>query len=494
MRTSDGARQPRATLHRDMTHVMLLASFDAFAMFEALTLAYSIRSYAPRPFIQPMSQMHFAFLAAALTPLWIFFFAIGGLYDVKSTRSRSAEFSRTVAVVLVGVSSLIVLDYMRLAGPIFPGRSVPIYSIVLGISLVFLCRQFVRWMLRRAWTRGYGLRNVILVGTGPISQRIAADLARPGSGYRILAAVAPDGRETDYGPVPVYPTLDLALEGRLHILDEVLQADVDLARPDVERLMAEVTSRGLVYRFVPNQYGVYAASSRLGTIAGVPVMDVRLTALEGWGAVYKRAFDVAAVLFIGLIASPLLLLTVLIIKVSEPSAPVFYSQMRLGRNGKLINVLKFRTMSWKWSTGPGRAHGSPADAFAAMGREDLCIEFLRDHKVREDPRITRFGKLLRRTSFDELPQLYNVLRGELSLIGPRPITPEELERYGSQRVSFLALKPGMTGLWQVSGRNDVSYDERVKLDIYYIENWSVKLDLAILARTTAAVIARRGAY
>ena len=129
-----------------------------------------------------------------------------------------------------------------------------------------------------------------------------------------------------------------------------------------------------------------------------------------------------------------------------------------------------------------------------MGREDLCIEFLRDHKVREDPRITRFGKLLRRTSFDELPQLYNVLRGELSLIGPRPITPEELERYGSQRVSFLALKPGITGLWQVSGRNDVSYDERVKLDIYYIENWSVKLDLAILARTTAAVIARRGAY
>ena len=493
MRTRDGARQPRATLHRDMTHVMLLASFDLFAMFEALNLAYSI-SYAPRTVIQPMSQVEFAFLAAALSPLWIFLFAVGGLYDVKSTRSRSAEFGRTVAVVLVGVSSLIVLDYMGLAGPISPRRSVPIYSIVFGISFVFLCRQFVRWMLRRAWTRGYGLRNVILVGTGPIAQRIAADLARPGSGYRILAAVAPDGRKTDYGPVPVYPTLDLAFEGRLHVVDEVLQADVDIARPDVERLMAEVTSRGLVYRFVPNQYGVYAASSRLGTIAGVPVMDVRLTALEGWGAVYKRVFDVAAVLVIGLIASPLLLLTVLVIKVSEPSAPVFYSQMRLGRNGKLIKLLKFRTMAWKYSTGPGRLYGSPADAFAAMVREDLCIEFLRDHKVREDPRITRFGRLLRRTSFDELPQLFNVLRGELSLIGPRPITPEELERYGSQRVSFLALKPGITGLWQVSGRSDVSYDERVKLDIYYIENWSMKLDLAILARTTAAVLARRGAY
>jgi exopolysaccharide biosynthesis polyprenyl glycosylphosphotransferase len=477
-----------------MTHVMLLASFDAFAMFEALTLAYSIRSQAPRPFIQPMSPMHFALLAAVLTPLWIFFFAMGGLYDVKSTRSRSAEFSRIVAVVLVGVSSLIVLDYMRVAGPIFPGRSVPIYSIGLGILLVFLCREFVRWMLRRAWTRGYGLRNVILVGTGPIAQHLAEDLTRPGSGYRILAAVAPDGRTTDYGPVPVYPTLDLALEGRLHVVDEVLQADVDMARADVERLMAEVTSRGLVYRFVPNPYGVYAASSRLGTIAGVPVMDVRLTALEGWGAVYKRTFDVVAVLLIALVAWPIVLLNYIVIKVTEPSAPVFYRQLRLGRNGKLINVWKFRTMAWKWSTGPGRPHGSPADAFAAMGREDLCIEFLRDHKVREDPRITRFGRLLRRTSFDELPQLWNVLRGELSLIGPRPITPEELERYGSQRASFLALKPGITGLWQVSGRNDVSYDERVKLDIFYIENWSVKLDLAILAKTTAAVLARRGAY
>ncbi|HEY2791679.1 MAG TPA: sugar transferase [Micromonosporaceae bacterium] len=477
-----------------MTHVMLLASFDAFAMFEALTLAFSIRAIAPRPFIQPMSQTHFALLAAGLTPLWIFFFAIGGLYDVNTTRSRSAEFSRTVAVVLVGVSSLIVLDYMRVAGPIFPGRSVPIYGIGIGICFVFLCRQFVRWMLRRAWMRGYGLRNVILVGAGPITQHILDDLATPGSGYRVLAAVAPDGQETDFGSVPVYPTLDLALEGRLHVVDEVLQADVDLARAEVEKLMADVTSRGLVYRFVPNQYGVYAASSRLGTIAGVPVMDVRLTALDGWGAVYKRVFDVAAVLFIAIVASPLILLTMLILKLSEPSAPVFYRQMRLGRNGELINVLKFRTMAWKYSTGPDRPHGSPADAFAAMGREDLCIEFLRDHKVREDPRITRFGKLLRHTSFDELPQLVNVLRGELSLIGPRPITPEELERYGSQRVSFLALKPGITGLWQVSGRNDVSYDERVKLDIYYIENWSVKLDLAILARTTAAVLARRGAY
>jgi undecaprenyl-phosphate galactose phosphotransferase len=129
-----------------------------------------------------------------------------------------------------------------------------------------------------------------------------------------------------------------------------------------------------------------------------------------------------------------------------------------------------------------------------MGRPDLAAEFELCHKVQDDPRVSRFGRWLRRTSLDELPQLLNALHGELSLIGPRPVTLGELERYGSLTASFLALKPGITGLWQISGRSDVSYDERVKLDIFYVENWSLRLDLAILARTTGAVLARRGAY
>jgi len=129
-----------------------------------------------------------------------------------------------------------------------------------------------------------------------------------------------------------------------------------------------------------------------------------------------------------------------------------------------------------------------------MGRHDLHDEFLRDHKVRDDPRISRVGHWLRRTSLDELPQLFNSLRGDMSVIGPRPVTAAELERYGDQQRSFLALKPGITGLWQISGRNDVSYDERVKLDVFYIEHWSVGLDISILLRTVGAVLAKRGAY
>lgn len=129
----------------------------------------------------------------------------------------------------------------------------------------------------------------------------------------------------------------------------------------------------------------------------------------------------------------------------------------------------------------------------AMGRADLCAEFARDHKVQDDPRVSSVGRLLRKTSLDELPQLLNVIKGDLSLIGPRPITPEELERYGAKRFHLLALKPGVTGLWQVSGRSDVSYEERVSMDVSYAENWTFGLDMKILAKTPIAVLAKRGA-
>jgi lipopolysaccharide/colanic/teichoic acid biosynthesis glycosyltransferase len=129
-----------------------------------------------------------------------------------------------------------------------------------------------------------------------------------------------------------------------------------------------------------------------------------------------------------------------------------------------------------------------------MGRADLIPEFEREQKLTNDPRVSRFGRLLRKTSLDELPQLFNVLRGDMSLVGPRPIIPMELAHYGDRSASFLALKPGITGLWQISGRNDISYEDRVKLDIYYVENWSLFLDLKILAKTVVAILGRKGAY
>ena len=207
----------------------------------------------------------------------------------------------------------------------------------------------------------------------------------------------------------------------------------------------------------------------------------------------KRLIDVAGATAGLLLLAPVLLVLVLVVKLHDPAGPVFYRQNRLGQGGKLIKVLKFRTMRWQYSTGPDRPYKTAQEAFVAMGREDLLEEFEVAQKVAEDPRVSPLGAFLRRTSLDELPQLLNALFGDLSLVGPRPIVQQELVRYGEHGETFLAAKPGITGLWQVSGRSETTYDERVRLDVSYVRNWNILLDLVILVRTVVVVAAKRGA-
>jgi lipopolysaccharide/colanic/teichoic acid biosynthesis glycosyltransferase len=194
-----------------------------------------------------------------------------------------------------------------------------------------------------------------------------------------------------------------------------------------------------------------------------------------------------------IVLSPVFLTIAILIKLTDPG-PVFYRHKRLSRIGKPIYVYKFRSMQQRFSTDMRFKGKSELEIFAELGRPDLIEEWERDQKVKLDPRVSKIGAFLRRTSLDELPQLINILRGDISLVGPRPIVEQELERYGTGRSALLSLKPGLTGLWQVSGRNDISYDERVKMDLYYIEHWSLWLDIKIIVRTIRIVFARQGAY
>lgn len=228
------------------------------------------------------------------------------------------------------------------------------------------------------------------------------------------------------------------------------------------------------------------------TLAGVRPQAGGKLAADIAGAA-KRVLDVVGAATALLLLAPVFLVVAGLVKLHDPSGPVFYRQQRLGRGGRTIGVLKFRTMLWHLSTGPDRPYRTAQEAFRAMGREDLCAEFELQQKVADDPRVSPLGRFLRRTSLDELPQLVNALLGEISLVGPRPIVRDELVRYGEHRHSFLSVKPGITGLWQVSGRSDTSYAERVRLDLTYIRNWTILTDIAILARTVVVVAAQRGA-
>jgi exopolysaccharide production protein ExoY len=232
----------------------------------------------------------------------------------------------------------------------------------------------------------------------------------------------------------------------------------------------------------------------LGTLAGIQFIEIRLTPLEGWGRVAKRIFDLAGAILGIIVLSPLLVLVALLVKLRDPKGPILYRHRRLSRNGSIVEVLKFRTMLWRYCDGPDRPFKSAEETFAAMGRPDLVEEFKISQKVEHDPRVSRLGVFLRRSSLDELPQLFNVLLGHMSLVGPRPIVEDELDHYGEQSAIFLALKPGITGLWQISGRSDISYEDRVKLDIYYVENWNLLLDIKILFKTVMTILSGRGAY
>jgi lipopolysaccharide/colanic/teichoic acid biosynthesis glycosyltransferase len=208
----------------------------------------------------------------------------------------------------------------------------------------------------------------------------------------------------------------------------------------------------------------------------------------------KRGMDLLGSTLLLILLSPLFLVIALAIKMSDPSAPVFYTHRRVGKGGRTIKVIKFRSMHNHFSTGDGAPFATPIEAYAAMGRHDLCEEFAMSHKVAVDPRVTTIGGFLRRTSLDELPQILSAWRGDLSLVGPRPITAEEVCRWGDGADTLLAVKPGITGLWQVSGRSDVSFAQRVEFDLFYVRHWNIWMDVKILLRTIPAVLHRRGAY
>lgn len=473
---------------------------DFLALMAAFVLAYIIRvKLADRPVAHAIPAMEFLQIVLILVPLWILIFAVSGLYSQTNLRGRWSELGKIFVAVSGGVMMTILLDFLQ---PIsfFPSKSVPIYAYGLGLLFVIIGRYLVLALQHYLFNFGIGVQNALLVGSGDAAQQLYKYLGAKRSGFRILGCVdKAKGAAKRMPGLPVYESFAEALratgtESNRRQLDQIIQADSAFDAEAVLEMVSYASNHHITYRFVPNQFGLYAARSVVGTLGGVTMVEMRLTPLEGWGRVAKRAFDVLGA-SIGMITLvPVFLLVALAIKIKDPSGPLIFRHRRLSRDGQPVFIYKFRTMLWKYCDGPNRPYKSAEDTFRAMGRTDLVKEFQKTQKVENDPRVSRFGRFLRRSSLDELPQLWNVFIGDLSIVGPRPIIASELAHYGANKASFLALKPGMTGLWQISGRSDLSYDERVKLDIYYVEHWSLFLDLRILFKTVFALLGTRGAY
>jgi exopolysaccharide biosynthesis polyprenyl glycosylphosphotransferase len=479
----------------ELVFSLILVPLDFIALVAAFVLAYIIRvKLEGRPVAHPIPAQDFLQVLLIVLPVWILIFALSGLYNQSNLRGRLDELGKVFLAVSGGVMFMILLDFFQ-RQPLFPSKAVPIYAYGLGLLFVLILRVIVRAVQKWMFNLNIGVHRALIVGSGELAQRIAHDLSFTRSGYRIMGVIdTARGAAKRMPGLPIFASLDEALEtvGRKKI-DEIIQADSALDQDEVLGLVNYATNHHMSYRFIPNQFGVYATNSQMANLAGIPMIEIRLTPLDGWGRIVKRAFDLVGSLCGLLLLSPVFVAVIITTMVRDPG-PVFYRHRRLSRAGGDVHVMKFRSMLWQYCTGPERPYKTAEEAFTAMGRPELIAEFKRDQKVADDPRVSRFGRFLRKSSIDELPQLLNVLRGDMSLVGPRPIMPVELARYGDQGASFLALKPGITGLWQISGRNDISYDDRVKLDIYYVENWSLWLDIKILLKTVVAIVLRKGAY
>lgn len=440
----------------------LLIPVDILAILAAFTAAYWLRLEQSVIHIWQFSD-YFKFVFS-LTPFWILIFALEGLYAIRNTRRGFDE----AAKIMLGVSSgiMLMVGYIFLSRTEFFSRLIIIYSLILSFLLVGLGRLIIRLIQRYLLRFGIGVHRVIIIG-------------KEQDAKKVIQAIL-SGAEPGFKIVKIEPsTANLNLEKLLNQtpFDEVIVAAKNLSERTLAHIVAFCHERDLVFRLIPSAFRVQTSHLDVATLGQTPVLEFRRTPLEGWGRIIKRIIDVIGAALAIVIFSPLMVLVTIGIKLSSPGGSILFRQRRVGTRG-LFTFLKFRTM--------------------VPGAERDHAKLIRLHgnmfKLREDPRVFPFGGFLRKTSIDELPQLFNVLKGDMSLVGPRPPMPEEVKFYNSFHRQRLGIKPGITGLWQVSGRSEIDFDEWVRMDLYYIEHWSLWLDLQILLKTLWVVLVGRGAY
>jgi Undecaprenyl-phosphate glucose phosphotransferase len=440
--------------------------------------AYWLRFYAgfEAPHGVPDLNAYFQPLALIL-PLWAFLFRGRGLYEPQRTGSLLRESTSVVRATVTGVVVLVAVTFF--ARSYFYSRGVIAIFFVFSTTSVATFRLFGRLVLRSLRRRGMNQRYVLVLGDGPLVGQVITRLHdHPESGLQVLGILsesgfAHSGRVCGVPVLGSYCQLKETLDGN-HRIDQVILALPRQGGSDLEKILADLDDEMVTIRLVPDLLHVMTLRSSVENLEGLPIINLRDSPLVGWSAVSKRAFDMVVSACALLVGAPLLGLIALLTRVFA-GGPIIFSQQRMGLDGRVFRMFKFRTMmvDAEVETGPVWAQ-------------------------KRDPRRTRLGGFLRRSSLDELPQLWNVLRGEMSLVGPRPERPVFIQQFRREIPGYMLrhkVKAGLTGWAQVRGwRGDTSLRERVEHDIYYIQNWSLRLDIRILFMTLWKGWFNRNAY
>ena len=463
---------------------LLLIIGDALALILSFAFANFIRvKVDPRPWTFEFQFFEFVQTIVWLVPVMLVILATLGLYrkDIFLGRTRMPERGRLVLAAILSVAALIVYDFFK-GENLFPVRVMALTSVLLSFVFLLIERMIVRFVVRQIFKSDYGARRAIIVGNSKNTEYLADYISSvPESGYRLVGVVASKKYIPKDLKVHQYSSLKDALKKAK--ADVIFQTD----EKSTEYVYKQAVERHILYYFVPSETALSSHFGEMELVGTTPAVLVLTTPLTGGYVVIKRLFDIVFSLLALVLAAIPMLITWLILKLSDLKAPAIYADERLTQYNRKFKCYKFRSMKPEYS-------GMTAEeAFTKMGKSDLIEKYRKDGDyLKNDPRITKFGHFIRKMSLDELPQLINILKGDISLIGPRALLPGELRDYGDRSL-ILTVKSGLTGFAQVSGRRDIPFEERRALDIYYVRNWSLSLDASIFLKTIAAVLKRDGA-
>lgn len=470
------------TKRSELAFTAALVPIDYLLVFAAALTAHSLRfgyfaALRPATMLIPFDK--YVVYAAVSAAIFVLCFAIAGLYAVAEPRRLKSEVSRIVLASSTAFMAVIVLIFFR--GEYFASRFIVLAAWVIALAYVSFGRVAVRLLQRVLLRYGIGVRRVAIIGGNDRTTELLSRTleSTSGSGYRLV------------GKFPAFDTAfdDLDALAKKDLVDEILVTDPAADRDVLSRILAFAQSRHLAFKYSADLLSTHSRNIDVGAMAGVPIVEVRGTRLHGWGRIFKRLFDIIGASALILVTSPIMLVTAIAIAI-DSKGPIFFSKLddgtpvrRVGEHGRPFGYFKFRSMR----------PGTHAQRYTELAHLDTRNEGPLV-KIKEDPRITRVGTFIRAYSIDELPEFFLVLIGRMSLVGPRPHLPEEVAKYSDAQRRVLTVKPGITGMAQVSGRADLTFEEEVRLDTFYIENWTPWLDLAILLRTPLVVLARKGAY
>ncbi len=462
--------------------VVPLLFLDATCIGLSLLGAYYLR-FQVLPYHNPVSLDFYFQLTLLTIPIWLVVFALYRLYDRESLFGGLQEYTGVINACTVGLVGMILYGFLDRQGTEEISRGW--LALVWGLSVLTVgtTRFLYRRLIYRLRRRGLFVRRVLIVGTNDEGRGVADQLrAAPQAGMEVVGFLDPRGSDVPVGDLPVWKGLNALGElVQRWGIEEIIVIPTALRREELLELYRDWARQDrLRIRLSSGLYELFTTGVQVQEVGFVPLVSLNRTRITGMDALMKAALDYVGATLLLVVLSPLFLLIALLIRLDSPG-PVIYRRRVVGLNGRVFGAYKFRTMI------------VDADAYLESHPE-LKREWEETGKIRNDPRVTRVGKWLRRTSLDELPQLVNVLKGQMSLVGPRMITPAELTHFGRWQHNLLTVKPGLTGLWQVSGRADLSYEERVRLDMYYIRNYTIWLDLRLLLHTVRVVLQGKGAY